>query len=77
MKTTHPLYSTPLGLQQAFTCPECGQDGRTTLLHQMVYFGRDGMYITVENAFECGACRRRWWQTLKFQPGDVLENTIR
>lgn len=61
----------------AWTCPNCAQDARTVLLHQAAYFGRDGLYVTVENAFECNACRRRWWQTLRFQPGEVLENTVR
>lgn len=65
------------GLQMAWDCPTCGQGGHTSILHQMVYFGRDGLYITVENAFGCSACGARWWQTLRFLPGDVLENSVR
>lgn len=65
------------GLQLAWDCPTCAQNARTSLLHQMVYFGRDGQYVTVQNAFGCGACGARWWQTLKFEPGTVIENTVR
>lgn len=73
----HPAYRQPRGTQLAWTCPGCLDAGRTVLLHQAAFFGRDGAYVTVENAFECNACRRRWWQTLRFQPGEVLENTVR
>lgn len=77
MTTNHPDYTPPRGAQLAFTCPGCDQDAHTVLLHQAAYFGRDALYVTIENAFECSACRRRWWQTLKFQPGPPLENTVR
>lgn len=73
----HPAYRQPRGTQLAWTCPGCLDADRTVLLHQAAFFGRDGAYVTVENAFQCNACGRRWWQTLRFQPGPPLENTVR